>query len=117
MNYFIYFSETKQWVETDKATYESHNGKKQIGWTNMAYVSVDIDIDEVTSGMSHRELQQLADDLYDDRYVPTQIKAVTDDSTSVSDEEWNEVIEKLRTGKIFLTIEEEELIKQLAKKL
>jgi hypothetical protein len=66
--------------------------------------------------MNSRELQRLMDDLYDDGWVPTQLQAVVD-SASISDEEWNEVIEKLRTGKIFLTIEEEELIKQLAKKL
>jgi 5'(3')-deoxyribonucleotidase len=82
----------------------------------MPYVSVDIDIDEVLGDLNSRELQELVDNLYDDGWVPTQIKAVTD-SASISDEEWNEVIEKLRTGKIFLTIEEEELIKQLAKKL
>ncbi len=77
---------------------------------------IDVDIDEVVGSMNSRELQRLMDDLYDDGWVPTQLQAVTD-SASISDEEWNEVIEKLRTGKIFLTIEEEELIKQLAKKL
>jgi 5'(3')-deoxyribonucleotidase len=82
----------------------------------MPYVSVDIDIDEVLGDLNSRELQELVDNLYDDGWVPTQLQAVTD-SASISDEEWNEVIEKLRTGKIFLTIEEEELIKQLAKKL
>jgi 5'(3')-deoxyribonucleotidase len=82
----------------------------------MPYVSVDIDIDEVLGDLNSRELQELVDNLYDDGWVPTQLQAVTD-SASISDEEWNEVIEKLRTGKIFLTIEEEELIKQIAKKL
>jgi 5'(3')-deoxyribonucleotidase len=82
----------------------------------MPYVSLDIDIDEVLSDLNSRELQELVDNLYDDGWVPTQLQAVTD-SASISDEEWNEAIEKLRTGKIFLTIEEEELIKQLAKKL
>jgi hypothetical protein len=77
---------------------------------------IDVDIDEVVGSMNSRELQRLMDDLYDDGWVPTQLQAVTD-SASISDEEWNEAIEKLRTGKIFLTIEEEELIKQLAKKL
>jgi hypothetical protein len=77
---------------------------------------IDVDIDEVVGSMNSRELQRLMDDLYDDGWVPTQLQAVVD-SASISDEEWNEVIEKLRTGKIFLTIEEEELIKQLAKKL
>jgi hypothetical protein len=77
---------------------------------------IDVDIDDIVGSMNSRELQRLMDDLYDDGWVPTQLQAVTD-SASISDEEWNEVIEKLRTGKIFLTIEEEELIKQLAKKL
>jgi len=77
---------------------------------------IDIDIDEVLSDLNSRELQELVDYLYDDGWVPTQLQAVTD-SASISDEEWNEAIEKLRTGKIFLTLEEEELIKQLAKKL
>ena len=77
---------------------------------------IDVDIDDIVGSMNSRELQRLMDDLYDDGWVPTQLQAVVD-SASISDEEWNEVIEKLRTGKIFLTIEEEELIKQLAKKL
>jgi hypothetical protein len=77
---------------------------------------IDVDIDDIVGSMNSRELQRLMDDLYDDGWVPTQLQAVTD-SASISDEEWNEAIEKLRTGKIFLTIEEEELIKQLAKKL
>ena len=77
---------------------------------------IDVDIDDVVGSMNSRELQRLMDDLYDDGWVPTQLQAVTD-SASISDEEWNEAIEKLRTGKIFLTIEEEELIKQLTKKL
>jgi len=34
----------------------------------MAYISVDVDVDDVLVALSDRELQRLADDLYDDGY-------------------------------------------------
>lgn len=34
---------------------------------------IDIDIEDFISELSSKELQQLADDLYEDGYIPTQI--------------------------------------------
>jgi hypothetical protein len=84
----------------------------------MPYLSIDVDIDEILSGLSSRELQKLADELYDDGYVPIQVTSnPTYTPQTLQDEEWVEVIGKLSEGRLFLSVDEEEYIKQIAKKL
>ena len=52
----------------------------------MTYISIDVDVDDVLSGLSSRELQRLADDLYDDGYYQTQLEnQLMDDDDSMDD--------------------------------
>lgn len=84
----------------------------------MPYISIDVDIDELLSDLSGRELQELVDELYDDGYIPTQITGnPTYTPQTLQDEDWAEAIGKLTEGRLRLSVEEEEYIKQIAKKL
>lgn len=83
----------------------------------MPYIRIDVDIDEILSDLSSRELQKLVDELYDDGYVPTQVTSnPTYTPQTLHDEEWADAIGKLTEGRLRLSVEEE-YIKQIAKKL
>lgn len=84
----------------------------------MPYISVDVNVDAILSELSSREKQEFADELYDDGYIPTQIEQnPTYTPQTLQDEDWAEAIRKLTEGRLRLSVEEEEYIKQIAKKL
>ena len=78
----------------------------------MSYISVDVDIDDILAGMTGRELQQLANDLYDDGYIATK-----DADEKSTDDEWNDQIHKLFNNKWRLSKEDEETILNITKKI
>ena len=74
--------------------------------------SIDIDIDDIISGMMSYEKQELADELYAAGYV-----AKKDTSERNLDDEWNEQINKLFNNKWKLSKEDEETILRITNKL
>ena len=81
----------------------------------MAYI--DIDIDDVLSGMSARELQNLVDDLYEDGYVPKKLEKIEQRQVpTISEQFYLEAIDKLARNYHQLTSEEEQIIINLAKR-
>ena len=76
--------------------------------------SIDIDIDDVLSSMASWELQELADELYDDGYCPKQIGAHPDDEVR---SEWDEHVFKLIGNSWRLSKEDEETILAIANKI
>lgn len=67
---------------------------------------IDIDIWDVIEDMSTQEIQNLANDLYDDGYVPVQVKDLTEmtNAKSLNDDylytKWNELYNKLSDSEI-----------------
>ena len=88
----------------------------------MPYINVDIDLDDVYDDMISSEKRLMAEWLESDGYCTT---GKTDDYTndftitdpSMEDEFWIEYIKKLFHGRLRLSIEDEETIKQIANKL
>ena len=78
----------------------------------MTYISVDVDIDELLSSMNSRELQQLADTLYEDGYI-----AKKSDEAKSTDDEWNEQVNKLFNNRWRLSVEDEATILAITNKL
>jgi predicted ATP-dependent Lon-type protease len=83
----------------------------------MTYVNINFDIEDILSEMSIRDLQDLADTLYEEGYVPSQIE---DDSLTESygiiNDLFSEALDKLSKNRLSLTLEEETLILNLASK-
>ena len=79
----------------------------------MGYINIDVDIDEVLSSMNSRELQQLADTLYEDGYIAKK----SDEANSTDDETWNEQVNKLFNNKWRLSTEDEATILAITNKL
>ena len=77
---------------------------------------IDIDPDDFISSCSSEEIQELIDALVEGGYVKT--KDVISTQKNALDEEWDEVIGKLKgNGRLHLTNEEEEIIKKIANRL
>jgi hypothetical protein len=74
--------------------------------------SIDIDIDDIISGMLSYEKQELADELYAAGYV-----AKKDTSERNTDDEWNEEVNKLFNNKWRLSKEDEETILRITNKI
>jgi hypothetical protein len=86
----------------------------------MTYISIDVDVDDVLNGLSSRELQRLADDLYDDGYYQTQLENQLmddDDSTvSLNEQLFRKEVSKIRGNYLNLTHSEIEIIEAIAKR-
>ena len=78
----------------------------------MAYVSVDVDIDDVLYAMSDRELQRLCADLIRDGYGPA--GSLPTEGYHPDEEMYREAVVKLLDSYSQLTAEQIELVKQLA---
>ncbi len=74
--------------------------------------SIDIDIDDIISGLMSYEKQELADELYEAGYI-----AKKDASERNSDDEWNDQVNKLFSNKWRLSKEDEEAILKITNKL
>jgi hypothetical protein len=77
--------------------------------------SIDIDIDDILYSMSNWEKQELADNLYDDGYIPKQMDAVHRDDVSVSD--FDVEVTKLIGNSWRLSKEDEQIILRITNKL
>jgi hypothetical protein len=82
--------------------------------------SVTIEIEDLLAEMSTRELQELADTLYDDGYVPTQLEKEEygkPEEYGIQSDMFTEALDKLSARRLQLSTEDEELIIKLASKL
>lgn len=77
--------------------------------------SIDFDIDDIMYSLAGYEKQELADELYDDGYVPKQLKGTLADDEDIDD--WDEQVRKLRGNKWRLTKEDEAAILRITNKL
>ena len=77
--------------------------------------SIDIDIDDILYSLSSYEKQELADELYDDGYVPKQICGVNPDDVPIG--EFDSEVHKLIGNSWRLTKEDEETILRIANKI
>jgi hypothetical protein len=50
----------------------------------MASISIDVDIDDILWDMTSYEKQELVNELYDDGYIPKQVKAISDREDAIS---------------------------------
>ena len=83
----------------------------------MASVNVDVDIDDILYDMSSDELQSLADDLYNDGYIPKQLSGgVSEGQKNIMDLEWDELIQKMSKLRLQLSNEDEETIRKILNK-
>jgi hypothetical protein len=77
--------------------------------------SIDIDIDDILYSLSSYEKQELADELYDDGYVPKQMGGVHPDDVPTG--EFDSEVHKLIGNSWRLTKEDEETILRIANKI
>jgi hypothetical protein len=77
--------------------------------------SIDIDIDDILYSMSNWEKQELADNLYDDGYIPKQMDVVHRDEVPVSD--FDAEVTKLIGNSWRLSKEDEQTILRITNKL
>ena len=76
--------------------------------------SIDIEIDEIIYAMASWEKQELADELYEDGYIP---KGLSETSNSIDGDTFDEAVSKLIGNSWRLTKEDEETILLIANKL
>jgi hypothetical protein len=78
------------------------------------YVNVDIELDDILTELTSREKQQLADDLYEDGYCPSQ---VDQDSINEKYSDFDKRVQTLIGNSWRLTKEDEETILKITNKL
>lgn len=83
-------------------------------WGVEVDVDVDIDVAEFYDGCSDEECRELVELLEEDGFITAD--RVVENGTTL-DHEWNNVINKLAVGRVYLTLEEEAYIKQLINKI
>jgi hypothetical protein len=89
----------------------------------MAYIQVDIDVDDFYDDLSSRDKQELINLLKDDGYLESNrlVEAIDDVDYefegSPMDHEWHTMISKINKSRYQLTKEQEQLLINLAKSL
>jgi hypothetical protein len=88
----------------------------------MAYVRVDVDLDDVYNEMDRRDKQLMAEWLHDDGILdkhpnPEIRKVVRGDDESLGESELRDNLTKLWNGYYRISKEDEEIIKQISNKL
>jgi len=88
----------------------------------MGWISVDVDLSDVWSGMDRSDKRNMAEWLYDDGSLgshpnPEIRRLVRGDEESNGEKELRDNLSKLWNGHYQLTNEEENLIKQIANRL
>ena len=78
--------------------------------------SIDIDIDDILYSMLSYEKQELADELYENGFVPKQIQGTLSDPLQ-KDSEFDEQVRKLIGNSWKLTKEDEETILRITNKI
>lgn len=76
---------------------------------------VDVTVSDIINSLKATEVQQMVDDLYEDGYVPSAIHGVPE--LTMQDEDWNKALEALGKRRLELTIEEEQTILNIAKRV
>lgn len=76
--------------------------------------SIDIDIDDIISGLMSYEKQELADELYDDGYSPSQLGEHPEDRL---ESDFDREVSKLIGNAWRLTKEDEETILRISNKI
>ena len=77
--------------------------------------SIDVDIDDIVSGMTSWEKQELADELYEDGYTPKALEGATPNIGAYT--EFDEQVLKLIGNAWRLTKEDEETILRISNKI
>lgn len=85
---------------------------------------IDIDIEDILWNMSEEETQRLADSLYKDGYIPSQITESKSDITDIIDTselnvvelEWVQMIDKLKQIRLSILSEDIDVINNILKK-
>jgi len=83
-------------------------------WGVEVDVDIDIDVAELYGDCSDREKKELAGYLIEDGFIPGQTEQVGEDS--LMDVTYKEALNKLYSKRIYLTLEEEQVILNLANK-
>jgi hypothetical protein len=86
----------------------------------MSSISIDVDIEDVLWGMSDYEKQELADELYEDGYVPKQVKVIADREEAISSAgqfDFDGQVQKLIGNSWRLSNEDVETILKITNKL
>ena len=78
----------------------------------MAYINIDVDLDEILWSLSNKEKQQLVNDLYNDGYIPKKLYKKLKNTNP----DFDEACEKMMGKSWHLTKEEEEFIINLSKR-
>ena len=83
----------------------------------MPYINVDIDLEDVYNDLTTYEKNHLVDWLKEDGYIEDPETNEFPSPETYKDDEWVETIQKLAKNRHQLTFEEEELIKEISKRL
>lgn len=76
---------------------------------------VEVTVDDIIGRLKVDEVQQMVDNLYEDGYVPSGILGVPE--LTMQDEDWNRALAVLGKRRLELTIEEEQTIINIAKRV
>jgi hypothetical protein len=87
----------------------------------MAYINMDIDLDDILDGLNDKEKQELIDELYNDGFYQTKLEKQIEgnydyDNASLNEQLFREQIGKITSNYLNLTTEEEEIIQKIAKR-
>lgn len=82
----------------------------------MAYINVEVDIDNVLWSMRDKEKQKLVDDLYEDGFIPKELESELNQPTHAAEAPFVEALDKLKGKYNMLTAEEEQIIIKIANK-
>ena len=87
----------------------------------MAYINLDIDLDEIIDGLSSYEKQELVDELYIDGYYQTELEkqiytSSEYDNVSLNEQLFREQLGRISSNYLSLTAEEQELILKISKR-
>ena len=83
-------------------------------WGVEVDVDIDVDVAEFYSDCSNREKKELTEYLIEDGFIPGQTEQVGEDN--LMDVTYKEALNKLYNKRIYLTLEEEQFIINLANK-
>jgi hypothetical protein len=83
----------------------------------MPYINVDIDLDNVYNSLSSFEMGSLVNWLKEDGYIEEPEVNEFPSSETYKDDDWVETIQKLAKNRHQLTLDEEEQIKEISKRL
>jgi hypothetical protein len=77
-------------------------------------VDVDIDVNEFVDECTEWEIKKLIKKLIEDGYLTSELSSTKENN--LMDDDYTKALNKLQSKRVYLTLEEEEFIKQLANK-